>query len=53
MKKDKKYKNINKLPKDELIINAENVLKAKKLNPNNKEVFEKTLKKAIKQHSLK
>lgn len=53
MKKDKKSKNTNKLSMDELIINAEKVLKAKKINPNNKEVFEKTLKKAIKQHSPK
>lgn len=38
---------------DELATNAEKVLKGKEINKNGKILFERTLKKAVKQHSPK
>ena len=38
---------------DEISVNAEKVLKGKKLNPNGKELFDKTIKKAVKQSKTK
>ena len=41
------------LSMDELVANAEKVLKTKPLSNNGKELFEKTLKKAVKQRGSK
>ncbi len=38
---------------DELVVNAEKVLKAKPLSNNGKELFEKALKKLVKQRGSK
>ena len=41
------------LSMDELVVNAKKVLKGKSLNNNGKELFEKTLKKAVTQRGSK
>lgn len=48
MSKNKKILSI-----DELAANAEKLLKGKKLNPNGKTVFERTLKKSVRPHGPK
>ena len=53
MKENNKSGKVKRLSIDELTANAEKVLRGKELNSNSKKLFEKTLKKAVKQRSPK
>ncbi len=53
MKENKKSEKRERLLIDELTANAEKVSKDKELNSNGKKLFEKTLNKAVIQHSPK